>query len=481
MVPRRTSILEKFRSESLRRPGGFRTYTEDGAVERKSTVLEQQILANVDNAETLLKGVPPESFTLSKQDVPAMKLFVPQIIEAAVFCGHVVTDLDSVAGSIGAAALYGGIAATASEINSETEFALQRFGCEVPRRIEDILAEDPDAKVCLVDHQQTSQMNPAIPAKNVCGIIDHHALQNKTIITDKPIYVDIRPWGAMSSIIGHSFLTQKKRPSKVIAGVLLCAILSDTLNLQSPTTTEWDKILVAALSEIAEVEDIDELAVQQFQAKSRQLAFLSAYSLVNGDQKTFSFNVESGFQGELGFAVIETTDDEVILKRVEQLAVEMVACKKEKSLDLLFLAVVNIVKLRSQVSHEIMKRIILCILFVSLAKWSSSSVSCSQLVLCGSAETSLAKRAYGGSISTGGTLMDLGDRVSRKREFIPTIASTIQEGWNRKAGMGHGLSNLQEEDLGYLDIHQTDPYGQIQRLGSSLLLRSSSEFLMVDE
>lgn len=349
MSLRRKSVLEKFRSVSQRLTS---PYTEDAgvSVERRNTKLEQQIFDHVDNAETLLKGVPPESFSLHTQDIPAMKLFVPQIIDAAVFCGHVVTDLDSVAGAIGAAALYGGVAATASEINSETEFALTRFGFDyVPRRIEDILAETPDAKVCLVDHQQTSQMNPAIPAKNVCGIIDHHALQNKTVITDKPIYVDIRPWGAMSTIIGHSFLTQKKRPSKAVAGILLCAILSDTLNLQSPTTTDWDRILVTALSDIADVENIDELAVQQFHAKSRQLANLSAYSLVNGDQKTFSFHVQHGFQGEVGFAVIETTDDEVILKRVEELVVEMVACKKENSLDLLFLAVVNIVELRSQV------------------------------------------------------------------------------------------------------------------------------------
>lgn len=344
-------MLEKFRSASQSLTSSY-THDHKGAgvsVERHNTKLEQQIFDHVDHAETLLKDVPPEAFTLHKDDVPAMKLFVPQIIEAAVFCGHVVTDLDSVAGAIGAAALYGGVAATASDINSETEYALKRFGCHVPRRIEDILVETPDAKVCLVDHQQTSQMNSAIMARNVCGIIDHHALQNKTVITDKPIYVDIRPWGAMSTIIGHSFLTQKKRPSKAIAGVLLCAILSDTLNLQSPTTTDWDRILVTALSDIADIEDIDELAVQQFQAKSRQLANLSAYSLVNGDQKTFSFHVDNGFQGDVGFAVIETTDDEVILQRVEELVVEMVACKKENSLDLLFLAVVNIVELRSQV------------------------------------------------------------------------------------------------------------------------------------
>jgi inorganic pyrophosphatase/exopolyphosphatase len=347
-------LIQIFRNESQRQ--GLKTYTEDGKVGRKSTKLEQDILENLDNAETLLKDVPQEEYTLQEQDLPAMKLFVPQMIEAAVFCGHVVTDLDSVAGSIGAAKLYGGIPALASEINSETEYALRRFGVKKPRRIEDVIAEDPTTKVCLVDHQQTSQMNPAIKPSMLCGIIDHHALQSKTVQTDTPIYIDIRPWGSMSSIIGHSFLVQKKRPPKAIAGILLCAILSDTLNLQSPTTTSWDKIMVTALAEIAEVEDIDQLAIEQFHAKSKELANLSAYSLVNGDQKAFSFDVQGGFQGELGFAVIETTDDDVILERVEELVVEMVACKKENALDLMFIAVVNIVEMRSQVRRSEQRR-----------------------------------------------------------------------------------------------------------------------------
>lgn len=63
------------------------------------------------------------------------------------------------------------------------------MGCDVFQR-----------SICLVDHQQTSQMNPTIKADQVVGVIDHHALQSKTLVTDKPIYIDIRPWGSMSSM-----------------------------------------------------------------------------------------------------------------------------------------------------------------------------------------------------------------------------------------------------------------------------------------
>jgi manganese-dependent inorganic pyrophosphatase len=90
----------------------------------------------------------------------------------------------------------------------------------------------PEAGVCLVDHQQTSQLNKAIDVARIVGVIDHHALQNATIVTDMPIYIDIRPWGSMSTIIAHTFISNNRRPTKGTAGMLLCAILSDTLNLQ---------------------------------------------------------------------------------------------------------------------------------------------------------------------------------------------------------------------------------------------------------
>jgi nanoRNase/pAp phosphatase (c-di-AMP/oligoRNAs hydrolase) len=70
------------------------------------------------------------------------------------------------------------------------------------------------------------------------GIIDHHALQSKIVTTATPIFVDIRPWGSACSIIASLFIDHKRKISKSTAGLLLSGILSDTLNLQSPTTTE---------------------------------------------------------------------------------------------------------------------------------------------------------------------------------------------------------------------------------------------------
>lgn len=74
------------------------------------------------------------------------------------------------------------------------------------------------------------------------------------------------------------------------------------------------------------LEDIQLLVSQQFKAKSKELAGLSAHGLVNGDQKVFSFKADK-FLGDIAFAVVETTDDAVIIDRLDELLPEMVACK----------------------------------------------------------------------------------------------------------------------------------------------------------
>lgn len=338
--------------------------------------------------------------------IPKVNPYIPQLLSGAVFCGHLVTDLDSIAGAIGAAELYGGIAARASEVNSETAFALKLWGAEKPRPIEELLVEYPEAGICLVDHQQTSQLNKSISIDRIVGVIDHHALQNSTIVTDMPIYIDIRPWGSMSTIIAHRFCCVQRRPTKATSGMLLCAILSDTLNLQGPTTTEWDRLMVAILVELAGVDDIQFLATQQFKAKSSELAGLSAHALCNGDQKVFSFKTVN-FDGSVGFAVIETTDDDVIMARFSEIIVALAADKEAKGLSVLFLAVVNIVKLRS-------------------------------LLLCpGQAEVELALDSFKTCslvqdnylVEGVPAVVDLGGLVSRKKDFIPAVTKCIKNGW----------------------------------------------------
>ena len=416
---------EKLLSEEGLKKRSFHAYSE-----RDETPLEEAVETEWSAAHELL-------FRLPKKGDASSDSFIPEELKGALFCGHVVTDLDSIAGAIGAAVLHGGVAARASEINSETEFALEYWNCSLPEKIEDLIEEE--SKVCLVDFQQQSQLNPAIPMKNIVGIIDHHALQSNTIVTEKPIFVDIRPWGCMSAIIAHSFLMYKRYLPRKIGGMLLSAILSDTLNLKSPTTTEWDRRIVAMLVQYIGVKDINELAAKQFRAKSHSLSVMSAYQLVSGDMKQFKFH--SGEAGDeeikIAYSVIETTDAEAATSRLIELLPEMRKVKEELKVHAMLLAIVDIVNLTSA------------------------------LVLCGRTEQSLAKAAYDGALVDGNThLMELKGLVSRKQDFIPPLTKAVKGGWivPKFDGMARSESRIDVAEGEVEVVYSENPQGELRRV-----------------
>ena len=416
---------EKLLSEEGLKKRSFHAYSE-----RDETPLEEAVETEWSAAHELL-------FRLPKKGDASSDSFIPEELKGALFCGHVVTDLDSIAGAIGAAVLHGGVAARASEINSETEFALEYWNCSLPEKIEDLIEEE--SKVCLVDFQQQSQLNAAIPMKNIVGVIDHHALQSNTIVTEKPIFVDIRPWGCMSAIIAHSFLMYKRYLPRKIGGMLLSAILSDTLNLKSPTTTEWDRRIVAMLVQYIGVKDINELAAKQFRAKSHSLSVMSAYQLVSGDMKQFKFH--SGEAGDeeikIAYSVIETTDAEAATSRLIELLPEMRKVKEELKVHAMLLAIVDIVNLTSA------------------------------LVLCGRTEQSLAKAAYDGALVDGNThLMELKGLVSRKQDFIPPLTKAVKGGWivPKFDGMARSESKIDVAEGEVEVVYSENPQGELRRV-----------------
>jgi hypothetical protein len=94
---------------------------DDPNVMCEFTTLEREVLARHDAAEALIVG-------LSNGEHDPTKVYMPSMLEGALFCGHLVTDMDSIAGAIGAADLYGGTACRASEViealNKQTIFFL---------------------------------------------------------------------------------------------------------------------------------------------------------------------------------------------------------------------------------------------------------------------------------------------------------------------------------------------------------------------
>lgn len=310
-----------------------------------------------------------------------------KLFEGALFVGHIVTDLDSVSTAIGAAAFYGGVPAISEKketLNTEIKWAIDYWNCKLPEFIENIKNKN---KIVLVDHNQLSQTNKCIDPKNIIGIIDHHA---PNIVSNNILTIDIQLIGSASTIIAMRFIRNNRKLERYVAGMLLSAILSDTLNFKSPTTTDADKLAVAVLSKIVGVENIDELANLQFHAKSKMIEKLSNTDLIKGDMKSYLIQDK-----KIGWSTIESIEKgvEVVISKKDSMMKELLAIKKEEKMDYLFLSIVDIENKKSK------------------------------LFICTDLEKEVASIAFNCKIFD--DLIDLGSLVSRKKQFIPNIKRVL--------------------------------------------------------
>lgn len=358
---------------------------------------------------------------------------VEKILEGCLFVGHVKTDLDSVAGAIGGATLWRGVATRAErKVNGEIEYALKFAGLEMPPFFDDVPgAVAPNSSgemlnVCLVDHNEEKQMVESLRkdpqrAKRICGLIDHHCL-SESFSSQKPLFMDIRPWGSMSTIVAHCFIRSNRPMPKPIARILLAAILSDTLNLKSVTTTTADEMMVALLTILGEVENAGEVAKGMFRAKTEWIVNLGAYEMTRGDQKDFTC---CGWK--IGIAVLEVTDPTCVYKVADELLMELRILKIEKG------------KCGAGGRHDRRRELDFSYLFVV-----NVTENTSVLLVCGGRELALAKAAFPGgelrackpgvqapgeTIAADQTLLEVGDKVSRKAQFVPAFFQALTGGF----------------------------------------------------
>lgn len=108
-------------------------------------------------------------------------------------------------------------------------------------------------KVILVDHNEKSQSVNDLEQADLMEIIDHHRVGD--IQTGRPIYFRNEPVGSTSTIVASMFFENGIRPSKKVAGILCSAIISDTLDLKSPTSTNIDKLMLERLTSIAGIDE----------------------------------------------------------------------------------------------------------------------------------------------------------------------------------------------------------------------------------
>lgn len=145
------------------------------------------------------------------------------------------------------------------------------------------LLNAPSRRFVLVDHNESKQSVPNIDKAEVVEIIDHHRLGD--ITSDKPITFRNEPLGATATIVSKLYLEQEVEPSKDIAGLLLSAIIADTLNFKSPTTTSQDKKIAEHWSQFTGLK-MEELAADIFMESSKHM-LEDLEQLIHGDVKEY--------------------------------------------------------------------------------------------------------------------------------------------------------------------------------------------------
>ena len=247
--------------------------------------------------------------------------------------GHNPPDSDSVCTAIAYASLKRQLgvnaeARIASLPNAETTYALNYFGVRKP-----LLLDDASGKnIILVDHNSFAQAVKGMEKANVLEIIDHHNLIGD-VKTSAPIYYRNMPVGCTSTIVWLEYQEAQVPITKEIAGMMLSAILSDTDNLQSSTTTDLDRQAVADLEKKAGIKNRN----AYFLAMEEELAAykdMSDQEIFYSDYKEFTIN---GISYGCATVVALTPEKRIALeKRLSEWIAKNYASQK---MDMLFLKI----------------------------------------------------------------------------------------------------------------------------------------------
>lgn len=187
-------------------------------------------------------------------------------MEKVLVFGHKSPDTDSICSTLAMANLQTKlrgeevIPCRLGELNEETKYALKYFEVEAPKFIEKV---EEGQNVILVDHNEFSQSVDGIENAKIIAVVDHHRINN--FQTSEPLFYYAQPVGCTATILLELFKANNIEIEPKIAGLMLSAIISDTLLLKSPTTTDKDKKAVEELAKIANV-DISKYGLDMLKA-----------------------------------------------------------------------------------------------------------------------------------------------------------------------------------------------------------------------
>lgn len=244
-------------------------------------------------------------------------------------------------------------------------------------------------QLILVDHNELSQTVDGIDFADILEIIDHHRIG--TLETVSPVYFRNQPLGCTATIVYQMYQEKGVEIPKDIAGLMMSAIISDTLMFHSPTVTEVDKAAAEKLSEICGV-DIEGFAMHMFGAGS-SLGDKDADEIFNQDYKNFSVN---GF--DFGVGQINSMNSIELGEIRDKLEPYIEEHLPELPAEMCFFMLTNIVYERTE------------------------------LLCFGERAEELAREAF--KIPKTQKTIELKNLVSRKKQLIPAFVSVLQQ-WEK--------------------------------------------------
>ncbi|MEI2664750.1 manganese-dependent inorganic pyrophosphatase [Rossellomorea sp. LJF3] len=219
------------------------------------------------------------------------------------------------------------------EVNGETQYALDYFKVDAPRLVEKVATETDT--VILVDHNERQQSAQDIEEVRVLEVIDHHRIAN--FETADPLYYRAEPVGCTATILNKIYKEKGVEVTKEMAGLMLSAIVSDSLLFKSPTCTDED---VAAANELADIAGVDPKVYGLEMLKAgANMSTKSVAELVTLDAKEFSMG-----NAKVEVAQINVVDTNDVFGRQPEVEAAMETMIKEKGLDLFLLVVTDILE-----------------------------------------------------------------------------------------------------------------------------------------
>ncbi|MFJ4420857.1 manganese-dependent inorganic pyrophosphatase [Staphylococcus warneri] len=249
----------------------------------------------------------------------------------AISSAIIMADFEQLTGNAGAKAYRLG------EVGAETQYALDHFNVDAPELLEDNL---DGQDVILVDHNEFQQSADTIADAAIKHVVDHHRIAN--FETASPLYYRAEPVGCTATILYKMYKERGFEIKPEIAGLMISAIISDSLLFKSPTCTDEDVNAAKALKDIADV-DLDAYGLDMLKAGA-STTDKSADVLLDMDAKSFTMG-----DYVTRIAQVNTVDIDEVLDRKEELEKSMLESSAEEKYDLFVLVVTDIINSDSKI------------------------------------------------------------------------------------------------------------------------------------